>query len=212
MFDLEKAITEWRRQMAKGGVSSPEVLGELENHLREDMQRRIDSGSAVPQAFELAVAEVGRADLLGAEFRKVGAANWNRPLAMVAWTLFAISFFLPSYADGRGWQCAVVVLGYYWADAFKGNWFAIFSVLVGMTNFVALASPLLLTRFGEIPRILKWGRGLALIALLLVWSYIVLWVIQDGRDLKVGCFVWGASFLLLFLSTFRRRQRRTQYA
>jgi len=37
MFDLDQAISEWRRQMAAGGIKLPDALDELESHLREEV-------------------------------------------------------------------------------------------------------------------------------------------------------------------------------
>ena len=51
MFDLEKAIAEWRQQLAAGGVKAPELLDELESHLREDVEEQLHSGFNGEQAF-----------------------------------------------------------------------------------------------------------------------------------------------------------------
>jgi hypothetical protein len=55
MFDLNEKISEWRRQMLDAGINTPVPLDELENHLREDVERQIDSGSDPLKAFEIAV-------------------------------------------------------------------------------------------------------------------------------------------------------------
>jgi len=68
MFDLEQAITEWRRQMLAAGIKAPEPLGELESHLCEDVERQISSGSNAQQAFGVAVRRIGEAAALKAEF------------------------------------------------------------------------------------------------------------------------------------------------
>lgn len=71
MFNLEKSIADWRRQMTAGGIKSSAVLDELESHLREDVERRTRSGTPAEKAFEEAVQQVGRADELKLEFGKV---------------------------------------------------------------------------------------------------------------------------------------------
>lgn len=71
MFNLDKAITDWRRQMIAGGIKSSAVLDELESHLREDVERRTRSGMPAQQAFEEAVLQVGRANELKLEFGKI---------------------------------------------------------------------------------------------------------------------------------------------
>ena len=55
MFNLDEAIAEWRRKMDAGGVKAPVPLDELESHLREDLEQRMQSGANAEQAFEAAV-------------------------------------------------------------------------------------------------------------------------------------------------------------
>jgi len=72
MFDLNHAISEWRRQLADGGIDSPEVLDELESHLRDDIEQRMCSEIGEAQAFQNAVRDVGQPSLLKTEFAKAG--------------------------------------------------------------------------------------------------------------------------------------------
>ena len=86
MFDLEQAIAEWRRSMAAADVNTPEILDELESHLREELVRNAHPGEDPAQAFALSVRELGRACLLGAEFklaRDVEAARRLRRLHLL---------------------------------------------------------------------------------------------------------------------------------
>lgn len=57
--------------MIAGGIKSGVVLDELESHLREDVERRMRSGTPAEKAFEEAVQKVGRADELKLEFGKI---------------------------------------------------------------------------------------------------------------------------------------------
>jgi hypothetical protein len=72
MFDLDKAIEQWRAQMAVNGVKSPEVLNELESHLRDDVDQQAQSGADAARSFERAIQSIGQADILRDEFNKVG--------------------------------------------------------------------------------------------------------------------------------------------
>src|SRR5712692_9163749 len=72
MFNLDHAIAEWRRQMLAAGIKSPVPLNELENHLRDDVEQQMRSGSGAQQAFEAAVQGIGQAAVLESEFDKVG--------------------------------------------------------------------------------------------------------------------------------------------
>lgn len=71
MPDLEILISSWRQQMRAAGIETPVPLAELENHLREAIQRQMHSGMSAAQAFESAVQRIGPADLINREFTKV---------------------------------------------------------------------------------------------------------------------------------------------
>ena len=71
MFDLEKSIADWRNQMLAAGIKTPVPLEELEIHLREDIEKQIQSGTNPQQAFESSVQQIGHADELEAEFKKI---------------------------------------------------------------------------------------------------------------------------------------------
>jgi len=71
MFDLDQAISNWRKQMAAGGIKPSDVLDELESHLREDVERRIRGGATAERAFREAVVQVGTAGQIQPEFAKV---------------------------------------------------------------------------------------------------------------------------------------------
>jgi hypothetical protein len=73
MFDLQKSINDWRRQMLATGVKQPAPLDELELHLREEIERLMASGLDEPAAFTAAVKNLGPAQSLRDEFKKVKA-------------------------------------------------------------------------------------------------------------------------------------------
>ena len=78
MFNLDKAIAEWRRQMAAGGIKTPEVLDELESHLRDDVEQQMRSGVTAQQAFEAAVQRIGQASALKSGVRESGRDEAKR--------------------------------------------------------------------------------------------------------------------------------------
>ncbi len=94
MFDLQKAIADWRRRMLAAGIETPVPLEELETHLRDEIAERIAGGATEAEAFEAAVADMGRADAVQAEFTKfemerdgwAGLAKWLRiSVVIVSW-------------------------------------------------------------------------------------------------------------------------------
>jgi hypothetical protein len=68
MFELEKAIAEWRQQMLVAGIKTPVPLEELEGHLREDIEQQVKAGVSEQQAFEGSALQVGQAEVLKKEF------------------------------------------------------------------------------------------------------------------------------------------------
>jgi hypothetical protein len=84
MFNLDQAISEWRRQMSAGGVKDSAVLDELESHVREDVERQARAGVGTEKAFELAVKKIGPASALRKEFRKSVASVVAEKLMLAA--------------------------------------------------------------------------------------------------------------------------------
>lgn len=72
MFDLEQSIAEWRQQMLAAGIKTPAPLEELESHLREEIERQIQSGASAQEAFRRTVLQIGQPKELKAEFARAG--------------------------------------------------------------------------------------------------------------------------------------------
>jgi hypothetical protein len=70
MGDLDMTIAEWRRQLIAAGIQSHDVLDELESHLREDVEHRVQCGAGAQDAFQKAVQQIGQLERLKAEFDK----------------------------------------------------------------------------------------------------------------------------------------------
>lgn len=70
MFNLNQALATWRQQMVSGGITSPEVLDELESHLRDDVEEQVGAGAEAEKAFDAAVRRLGPAAALKKEFTK----------------------------------------------------------------------------------------------------------------------------------------------
>jgi hypothetical protein len=70
MFDLDRAIADWRRQMLAAGIKSSESLDELESHLRDDVEGQMRSGLGTEAAFAAARERIGSAKSLKGEFEK----------------------------------------------------------------------------------------------------------------------------------------------
>lgn len=102
MFELEKAVLQWRERQERETSLAPCELDELEDHLRArfDLELELDAALASATAFAIARRELGEAATLSKEFAKAGKARWRRWL-LTGWAMFAGSFFLPDGAVAR---------------------------------------------------------------------------------------------------------------
>jgi hypothetical protein len=94
MFDLEKAISDWRQQTAAEGVKSSEILRELENHLREDIEVQTRGGIDAQQAFVHSIVRLGPAGPLQMEFAKTRTATKALDRLRLVFCLFLVAAIL----------------------------------------------------------------------------------------------------------------------
>ncbi|MDB6020721.1 MAG: Clp domain protein [Pedosphaera sp.] len=76
MFELEKAIAEWRLNLLQAGIENREVLDELETHLRDRLELLKPH---LPDAatFQAAVSQIGELEPLKREFAKLNRSGWR---------------------------------------------------------------------------------------------------------------------------------------
>jgi putative ABC transport system permease protein len=99
MFDLAKAVREWKKELASNPSLEEGVIAELEESLRDDIRDLVQEGKTEEQAFRQIAAEMGRADDVGAEFHKVytprrsGRPSWRAPRFVpgLAWDYFRVA-------------------------------------------------------------------------------------------------------------------------
>ena len=159
MFDLEEKFFEWRQQMLAAGIQSPVPLEELAIHLREEIERQVQSGASEQTAFDVACAQIGQAEPIKSEFKKAdGFLGWlgesrqariNRTFALLwlaycSWFFFSIIAPLTALTDLRSWRLT--------PDLFV----ALFGVLVFLFGIIASITCLVATiagsrRFGLSP-------------------------------------------------------------
>lgn len=203
-FDLNAAVQSWQQELAAQPELTPEVRRELETHLRDTVVEFQQRGLNDEEAFMQARQQIGQPKQLGEEYMKSNPSQWNRPIAFAAWAMFVISFFLPSYANGYGYVCAILQTQF-WPQALNGESWAIHYELLTLANVLMLVSPWLLFRFCGTASRMKWLRWLTLTATILVWSFVVRFIADGGgAELKVGCYVWSLSFAFLFYATISK--------
>jgi hypothetical protein len=95
MFSLEKAMGQWRQQMAATGIKKGEALDELESHLRDDIQQQTRAGLTARQAFETAVERIGGATALKTEFAKLSRPQMSFLAKLKAFLLGSRDLAMP---------------------------------------------------------------------------------------------------------------------
>jgi|HubBroStandDraft_6_1064221.scaffolds.fasta_scaffold241681_2 hypothetical protein len=128
MPDLEQQISAWRAQMLAAGVKSPVPLDELESHLRDEIERQIQSGASAQLAFENSVRLLGSTGPLKREFKKSCAFKSKHLLRMGAIGLIGtiVLNFLGIYVFHRGSSA-------FFSDAWWSAWLPCYLVWTTFT-------------------------------------------------------------------------------
>jgi hypothetical protein len=208
-FNLTVARENWRQELLAQRSLSAEARRELSAHLQDTFEELRGRGLNEEESFWLARKRTGELQLLNLEFKramKTTLHHWT--MAFAAWIVFIVSFFLPALDEMPGWKAAILQ-GMFWSEALQGDTWDIHYLLLTLANLLMLASPFLLAWAGDDVRFLKWLRGLSLGAMILVWSFLARLLLTDhnGGTLKIGCYLWAVSFVLLFLASLLQTAR-----
>jgi putative ABC transport system permease protein len=88
MFDLEKAISQWKKSLRKNPALEEGYIDELESHLRDVVDEHLELGISPEGSFNYAVEQLGDAYELGNQFYKTyttkfsGSPSWQTPVWM----------------------------------------------------------------------------------------------------------------------------------
>ena len=132
MFNLDHAISEWRKQMLAAGIKTPVPLEELENHLREEIELETKSGLNEQKAFEISIQRIGQPKMLQSEFKKSERKQMKRIIIVSAGVIgvaVGMAFVTPAVAKYNE-QGAMV------HDATIGFLIGIPIVLVGISTAI----------------------------------------------------------------------------
>src|SRR5688572_16174659 len=90
MIDLERELARWREEMAGAGLA-PDILMELEEHLREDIERQVSAGANISDAVRAARERIGKPGMLRSEFDLIGPPSLVDTLLRNKWKLLLCS-------------------------------------------------------------------------------------------------------------------------
>jgi len=79
MFDLNKEIKSWRRELERHPGLEPGYIEELESHLRDKIDWLMDDGMSEKEAFHTATEAISDTEELAIEFHKSRSVVDNRP-------------------------------------------------------------------------------------------------------------------------------------
>jgi putative ABC transport system permease protein len=85
MFELEKAIKNWRKQLEADASLEPGQIAEIESHLRDKIDDLTARGRTPEQALEEAARALGETGIIGEQFfkahtpRRSGRPSWQPP-------------------------------------------------------------------------------------------------------------------------------------
>jgi len=192
MFDLERAIADWRREMRTAGLKASDLLDELENHLRDEIERQTRSGSAPEKGFQFAVRQIGSLPALQAEFAKAHypAPGSLRKIAAVAYSVEVLAY-------------TALQMRLLWksAPASSELWLGVAGLAV--TLCAASAGWRLVPRMMSVisNQTLRSSMAIAGNLLTLVWMAIYAWLVLPRFDFTPGqfatAFVWALLPMLI---------------
>jgi len=131
MFDLEKAIREWKKTLFRSQNMEEADVAELESHIRDETARFVKEGFDEETAFRKAVEDPAAAEALEAEYAKIRRLRIGRPawhparlLPTFAWSHLKIAFrkmrkqkaysFINTVGLALGITCSFLI--FYWVQ------------------------------------------------------------------------------------------------
>lgn len=217
MFDLEKALSGWRKCQERESSLSPREVDELEDHLqaRMDLERELNPTLTRAQALAAASREMGNSQALSNEFAKAGRPRW-KGLLITGWVLFATSFIMPTIDPPSFFTppipppgTTVSTTSTSTAPDHLPGWDVFAEILSGFLGPLGVVSALssLLIPLTGLGLLRGWKVGARWMAYVLVGATgmnLFLWMPVFFEDLHVGYYAWLASFILVTVAWWRR--------
>jgi putative ABC transport system permease protein len=130
MFDMERAIADWKKDMRRSRAVQDGDVAELEGHLRDKIEDLIGQGTGAEAAFRAAVSDFQRAAALDGDYFRArttsrdGRPPWQKPRFMpaLAWHYLKVmvrksrrqKIFFVINVGGLALGLAVCLLSVFW--------------------------------------------------------------------------------------------------
>jgi hypothetical protein len=190
MFNLDKAILEWRRGMIGGGIKRAVLLEELEGHLRQDVEQQMQLGITAQEAFKIAVARIGRTDELKLEFAKGDKSSTTNRVLGVLWLAGCLLSFNtvchqhPTVSGGRTVLAMSMSALFIYAAGVVGSVFLFRGAKLGRSIVRMLA---LLMAIACLAQVLSFGMAAqwrVWCGVVSVFSLVTIWLLHVPEDKK----------------------------
>ena len=112
MYNLERAISDWRKQMLAAGIKTRTALDELENHLREDIARLLTAGNSEAEAFQIAAARVGNPGSVVTEFKKNDIFFTSVKVGLLVWASLSAALLTFLFSKWFGGKLSLLLLAH----------------------------------------------------------------------------------------------------
>jgi hypothetical protein len=207
MRELEDRVAAWRRTLAEALAGSAETLQELEEHLRDEVARRVAAGEAADTAIAAAVEQVGSPAAIAAEFRRMTPVAPWLPVRLAIILLIAGAGWLAGMLIPRAEDSLGMLLGLHIAAVTLG--YSTTLLIGGLAACYILARPFGVPAAEQREGLLRATSRLTAAALVLTALGIVLggfWAEERlgrfwGWDIKetaaLGVLLWDAIMLLV---------------
>lgn len=136
----------------------------------------------------------------------------NKVLAMVALVLFVISLFLPSYFNGRGYECVYFCLHTIWPPndlGFDTAYYFVFNI----TNLLMMVTPIAIVcgfyqkAVSQRNRLLFAQINTLLFLHVLSWWLIHLFSKEGIEKIQIGYYLWAISIGLCTFVIWKEKNR-----
>ncbi|HEY8751742.1 MAG TPA: cytochrome c biogenesis protein CcsA [Tepidisphaeraceae bacterium] len=205
MFDLDQSIAAWRNSLPEQFRSRIQLLDELEQHLRDDIDRRIASGASPAEAWNSALTQLGSLETLSNEFAKLDKRMWAPAWIATAVLLLVVAsvgyLAITLRRPLLGAHVLFVTTGY--VAVFAIGFLAFISVL---TRAIGLSTDHQLGAFKRTSTRLAMLAALTTcigVALGAIWAHANLghWWTWDPREIGGACVLaWTAVLIQSFRS------------